>query len=104
MKNNRKKLKAFTLVEMLCVLFIISLLMLIILPNIGHQRTSAKHVNDEALVSVVQTQVDLYENETHNKSINFSDLVSEKYLTEKQEKEAQANHIIISNNVVKTEK
>ncbi|KRK45136.1 hypothetical protein FC66_GL000494 [Dellaglioa algida DSM 15638] len=56
------------------------------------------------MVSVVQTQVDLYENETHNKSINFSDLVSEKYLTEKQEKEAQANHIVISNNVVKTEK
>lgn len=103
MKKNRKKLNAFTLVEMLCVLFIISLLMLIILPNIGHQRAGAKRVNDEALVSVVQTQVDLYENETHNKSINFADLVSEKYLTEKQEKEAKDNHIIISNNVVKTE-
>ena len=41
----KKKRRGFTLIEMAIVLFIISLLILIILPNIGTQRKHANTVN-----------------------------------------------------------
>ncbi|HIX02063.1 MAG TPA: prepilin-type N-terminal cleavage/methylation domain-containing protein, partial [Candidatus Ligilactobacillus excrementigallinarum] len=34
----KKEIKGFTLIEMAIVLFIVSLLILIIIPNINHQR------------------------------------------------------------------
>ena len=53
-----RKREAFTLLEMSIVLFIISLLILIVLPNLTAQRKSAKRIHRDAMVSVVQTQVD----------------------------------------------
>ncbi|WP_286007010.1 prepilin-type N-terminal cleavage/methylation domain-containing protein [Ligilactobacillus aviarius] len=44
-----KKVKGFTLIEMAIVLFIISLLILIIIPNINHQRKNAVNVNSNAM-------------------------------------------------------
>lgn len=52
-----RKREAFTLLEMSIVLFIISLLILIVLPNLTAQRKSAKRIHRDAMVSVVQTQV-----------------------------------------------
>src|SRR5699024_4249055 len=56
LKNN----KGFTLIEMLIVLMIISVLIILSVPNLGGK---SKEVNDkgcDALVSVVQAQVDAY--------------------------------------------
>ncbi|AZZ61507.1 competence protein ComGC [Oenococcus sp. UCMA 16435] len=92
-KNRLKQLKrrkqSFTLIEMAIVLFIISLLMLLILPNLNSQRKKAENTQAEAMVSVVQTQVDLYENDNDDENVSYSDLLSKKYLTEKQIKKAQ---------------
>lgn len=44
-KNQSKNKSAFTLVEMAIVLFIISLLILLIVPNLSKQRTHADKVN-----------------------------------------------------------
>ena len=61
-----RKREAFTLLEMSIVLFIISLLILIVLPNLTAQRKSAKRIHRDAMVSVVQTQVDEYANDGGN--------------------------------------
>ncbi|KAF0424775.1 prepilin-type N-terminal cleavage/methylation domain-containing protein [Pediococcus acidilactici] len=82
MKNKIKK--AFTLIEMTVVLFIISLLILIILPNVTSQKHNARHIQGDALTEVVQTQVDLYENEYNHLPESLDDLKEKGYLSDKQ--------------------
>ena len=89
LKQLKSRKQSFTLIEMAIVLFIISLLMLLILPNLNNQRKKAENTQAEAMVSVVQTQVDLYENDNDDENVSYSDLLSKKYLTEKQIKKAQ---------------
>ncbi|WP_057737332.1 competence type IV pilus major pilin ComGC [Liquorilactobacillus uvarum] len=86
---------AFTLIEMAVVMFIISLLILIILPNIGKQRDNARGIGNQALGDVVQTQADLYQNETDKESVTLEDLKSSGYLNEKQYSEAKKAKIKI---------
>lgn len=87
------KQRAFTLVEMIVVLFIISLLILLILPNLTGQRKHADTVSRDALVNVVQTQADLYADDHGQPATNLDQLVSEHYLTPAQEKRAQSVHL-----------
>ncbi|WP_180367661.1 prepilin-type N-terminal cleavage/methylation domain-containing protein, partial [Oenococcus oeni] len=54
-KRIKNKKQSFTLIEMAIVLFIISLLMLLILPNLNNQRKKAENTQAEAMVSVIQT-------------------------------------------------
>lgn len=93
MKNIMKKIKnkkAFTLIEMVLVLFIISVLMLIIIPNLSGKQASIKTQGNEALQTVVQAQADMYELDTGGKAATIGLLETEKYLTEKQSKQASA--------------
>ncbi|WP_429970727.1 competence type IV pilus major pilin ComGC [Fructilactobacillus sp. Tb1] len=96
-----KKRKGFTLIEMTVVLFIISLLILIIIPNLSSQKNHANSVHGNAMVSVVQTQVDAYEDEHADKSVTFDKLVENNYLTKKQAKQATDEKITIQNNHAK---
>lgn len=84
----KKKIQGFTLIEMSIVLFIIALLILIILPNIGSQRQRAQMVSDQALVHVVQTQADLYRDQFDTKNVSLEDLKKEGFLSESQYKKA----------------
>ncbi|MDO4903385.1 MAG: competence type IV pilus major pilin ComGC [Limosilactobacillus sp.] len=90
-----KRHKAFTLIEMSIVLFIISLLILIVLPNLSQQRKSASKVHSNAMVSVVQTQIDAYENENGTDDVDYATLESNNYLTASQVKKARGEHIAI---------
>ncbi len=93
-----RKLPGFTLIEMAIVLFIISLLILIILPNLNGQRKHATSVSRNALANVIQTQSDLYQNEHNGETPHsLADLVSEKYLTEQQVKQAEQQQISFRN-------
>lgn len=87
----------FTLLEMSIVLFIISLLILIILPNLAQQRKNADRIHRNAMVSVVQTQVDAYENETGTNNVSLEQLRQHDYLTPAQVQRAHKYHITISN-------
>ncbi len=58
MKLFRKKYSGFTLIEAAIVLFIVSLLMLIILPNLNAQRKHAVTTHAAAMVTTVQTQIE----------------------------------------------
>ena len=90
-----RKHSGFTLVEMATVLFIIALLILIILPNLAAQRKHATRVHEDAMVNVVQTQIDLYENNTGQSVNSYADLEGGDYLTAAQVAKAQKEKIVI---------
>lgn len=95
----KKSKKAFTLIEAAIVLFIIRLLMLLILPNLNAQRKHAVESHATAMVSTVQTQIDLYQNDHPNQdNVTLAALKSENYLTEKQFQKAQDLKITIVHN------
>ena len=101
MKLNAKR-KAFTLVEMTIVLFIISLLILIIIPNLTSQRKNAESIHSGAMVSVVQSQIDAYLNEhPNNIDVTYAELQKDGYLTKKQIQKAKSSGIRIRNNEAK---
>ncbi|MCL4934701.1 competence type IV pilus major pilin ComGC [Streptococcus suis] len=77
------KKKAFTLVEMLVVLGIISLLLLIFVPNLSKQKDAIQEKGNAAVVKVVESQMELYELE-HDKEATVADLQQAGYITEKQ--------------------
>ncbi|HEM2769012.1 TPA: competence type IV pilus major pilin ComGC [Streptococcus suis] len=77
------KKKAFTLVEMLVVLGIISLLLLIFVPNLSKQKAAVQEKGNAAVVKVVESQMELYELE-HDKEATVADLQADGYITEKQ--------------------
>ncbi|WP_029175708.1 competence type IV pilus major pilin ComGC [Streptococcus suis] len=77
------KKKAFTLVEMLVVLGIISLLLLIFVPNLSKQKAAVQEKGNAAVVKVVESQMELYELE-HHKEATVADLQADGYITEKQ--------------------
>lgn len=97
LKRLNKRRSAFTLIEMSIVLFIISLLILIVLPNLAQQRKHANKVHGNAMVTVVQSQIDAYENETGDDNVSFATLESNDYLTKAQVQRAQRDHIAIVN-------
>ena len=95
----KRRKSAFTLIEAAIVLFIISLLMLLILPNLNNQRKKAVDTHATAMVSTVQTQIDLYENEhPQNHNVTMDNLVHDGYLNNKQVQKVKDLNITITNN------
>ena len=98
----KKKRDGFTLLEMSIVLFIISLLILIIIPNLSKQRHNATGIHQRAMVNVIQTQADLFENENGDAASSLGQLYNNHYLTGAQLKAAEHNHIEIIHGQVQT--
>ncbi|WP_181190612.1 competence protein ComGC, partial [Bombilactobacillus bombi] len=70
--------------EMVIVLFIISLLLLIIIPNVNQQKKSAENKTDNAFKTTLQTQVDMYD----GSDVSWQILEKEHYLSDAQAKKA----------------
>lgn len=88
MKQIMKKLKmarakAFTLVEMLIVLLIVSVLLLLFVPNLGKQKEKIEASGNAALVKVVESQAELYELNSDD-AATLGRLVAEEYISEEQ--------------------
>jgi competence protein ComGC len=79
----KKTVKAFTLVEMLIVLLIISILILLFVPNLSHQKDAVKTTGNSAVVKVVDSQAELYELD-HTDTATLTKLVSNGNITQKQ--------------------
>ncbi|CYV57623.1 competence type IV pilus major pilin ComGC [Streptococcus suis] len=77
------KVRAFTLVEMLVVLGIISLLLLLFVPNLSQQKDAVQEKGNAAVVKVVESQMELYELK-YEKKATVADLQAAGYITEKQ--------------------
>ena len=56
----RKSHEGFTLVEMTIVLIIVSLLILVFIPNLSNQREKAADTGHAAIVKSVETQLELF--------------------------------------------
>lgn len=82
----KMKKKGFTLVEMLVVLGIISVLLLLFVPNLSKQKEAVQKKGDQAVVKVVESQMELYELE-HDKKATVADLQSAGYIDKKQAEE-----------------
>ena len=91
-----KRRSGFTLIEMSIVLFIISILIIIVIPNLAKQRQNANRIHQKAMINVIQTQADLYENETGTTATSIQELYQKHYLTIAQVKSAQHNKIIVN--------
>lgn len=84
--NKLKKLrvKAFTLVEMLVVLLIISVLMLLFVPNLTKQKEAVSDTGNAAVVKVVESQAELYELKNTGDQATLSKLVAAGNISQKQ--------------------
>jgi competence protein ComGC len=78
-----KNQKGFTLIEMLIVLLIISVLIILIVPNLGDKSKAVDKKGCKALVEVVQAQVDSYYLDKKEYPSGLEDMVSD-YIKEEQ--------------------
>ena len=77
-----KNEKGFTLVEMLIVLAIISILILIAIPNVTKQSKTIDEKGCDAYVQMVQGQVEAYKLDNKTYPDELGDLVTEGFLNE----------------------
>lgn len=88
------KTKAFTLVEMLFTLIIISILLLLFVPNLSKQKDAVKDTGGAAVVKVVESQAELFEL-NYAGGVSLSKLVEAGSITAEQSqtyKEYYAKH------------
>ncbi|WLR49767.1 competence type IV pilus major pilin ComGC [Bacillus tianshenii] len=72
--------RAFTLIEMLIVLMIISTLLIITIPNITKHNEVVKDKGCEALVKLIEAQVQAYEIENDKRPDDLDTLKTEGYI------------------------
>ena len=78
-----RNFSAFTIIEMLVVLFIISILLLLFVPNLSQQKDEAQKGSEAAIVKTVATQIELYEL-NYDKTATGEDLIEKNYVTKEQ--------------------
>lgn len=76
--------RGFTLIEMLIVLLVISILLLLFIPNLTNQTDRVNDMGCDALVQVVQAQADAYYLEHKTRVNDIQILVDNDYLDEEQ--------------------
>ncbi|WP_161979743.1 competence type IV pilus major pilin ComGC [Streptococcus sp. S784/96/1] len=75
--------QAFTLAEMLVVLLIISVLMLLFVPNLTKQKDVIQSKGNAAVVKVVESQMEMYKLE-HDQAASAETLAEKGYITQDQ--------------------
>ena len=91
--------EGFTLIEMSLVLFIISALLMLFIPNVTGQQKSADETGDEAFKTVLQAQVDLYKMREDG-DVSFAAMQTEGYLNDSQAKKAAAAYTLSADGTV----
>jgi competence protein ComGC len=79
-----KKQDGFTLIEMLIVLLIITVLILLIVPNLGKNTTAIYEDGCDALKKTVTAQVHAYQLVKGKLPESLDELVEEKYINKNQ--------------------
>lgn len=96
-----QKQQAFTLMEMVTVIFIIGLLIIVFLPTLSNQRDNASQKADVAFERTLQTQVDLYREDINaTDGISWDKMAKDNYLTPTQVEKAKKYKIDNKGNVV----
>ncbi|EOH92621.1 competence type IV pilus major pilin ComGC [Enterococcus villorum] len=73
-------LKAFTLIEMLIVLLVISALVLLFIPNISRYRDHVNKEGKQAVLQLIDAQKELYSLQNNGKVPTISELLKEGYI------------------------
>lgn len=81
----------FTLIEMLIVLMIITVLILLIIPNLTDKTKSVHEEGCKALEKTVQAQVEAYTLDKGKKPASISELKDAGYIEEEQKKCSNAD-------------
>lgn len=76
--NNKK---GFTLIEMLIVMLVISVVLIITIPNVAKHNSNINNKGCEAYVKMLQAEVQAYQIDKH-KVPTFQDLITDGYLNE----------------------
>ena len=86
----KKIRKAFTLIEMVIVLFIISLLLLIMIPNLANQKEHANTRSEEAFKTTLVTQAEMFIDNAEDKpdKVTLEQLETANYISAAQKKRA----------------
>jgi len=79
-----KNERGFTLIEMLIVLMIISVLIILIVPNLSGKSEEVNEKGCEALVAVVQAQVDTFYLDYDRYPEDLMELQNKEYITDNQ--------------------
>lgn len=70
----------FTLIEMLIVLLIISVLVLLFVPNLSRYRNHVDQESREAIIQLVDTQKELYALQNNGRVPTVEELLNEGYI------------------------
>ncbi|MDR3190285.1 MAG: prepilin-type N-terminal cleavage/methylation domain-containing protein [Lactobacillaceae bacterium] len=82
--QTNKLRRGFTLMEIVTSIFIIGLILLLALPNLKQIKEKADKKQADALVSTVQSQVNMYMFDTGDDSVTVAELTQHGYLTPSQ--------------------
>ncbi len=96
------KKKGFTILEMILVLTVITIIVLISLPNISQKKDLINDVGCKALIEVVDSQILAYEIDGRRVS-SIDDLIKAGLITEKQATCPNGTRIYIENGQAKHE-
>ncbi|WML47533.1 competence type IV pilus major pilin ComGC [Neobacillus sp. PS3-34] len=77
-----KKQAGFTLIEMMIVMLVISVLLIITIPNITKHNSNINNKGCQAFIKMVQAQVQSYEMDKGKYPANVQELVTAGYLKE----------------------
>ena len=86
--NSKKRYSGFTLLEMLIVLLILSVLIMLFVPNLSKHKETVDKKGNEAIVKVVESQKELYTLEK-NQTPTLDDLVKDGYVMKEQSEKYQ---------------
>ncbi|GGA68305.1 competence type IV pilus major pilin ComGC [Ornithinibacillus halotolerans] len=92
--------KGFTLIEMLVVMMVISIILLLVIPNLGEKNKKVQEDGCDALVAVVQAQVDTYYLENGTYPENLEVLLDEKYLRSEDQLSCSGKPLSLENGIV----
>lgn len=89
--KKKRKMKGFTLIEMLIVIGIIAILILLFVPKLSQHQKSASETGNAAVVRVVKTQIELYKLETDDAEAQVNEALldqmeAKQYITAKQKR------------------
>lgn len=89
--------KAFTLVEMLFVMTIVMILLLLVIPQVTKKSQAVKEKGCDALIGVIDAQIQLYELCEGRLPNGINDLIRGGYIEEKQSHCPDGREIDIAN-------
>lgn len=90
--------KGFTMIEMIIVISIISMLLMLIVPNLKEKQALISQKGCDALKEMVNSQIYLYELKYNTEPKTINDLIEKKFITKEQQSCSNGLVIIIKDN------